>query len=232
MSYNLIPDNVAPTSNSRNKTSIYHIMRKIIIALLMLLPAFTSVTAQETKANDYLAGAVPTVNGCVVFKQTYQVPGKTQSEIFTALKNYTITQVLEGPNHLPQARITEADSLNGTLAASMDEYLYFKRTKWQIHRVHFYYQLVFEVKNGSFDVTMRNIHYKYDPEANPGGMDADYRAENWITDEAALTKDGKRLARISGKFRKNTIDRKNELFKEAARAAGVKFKTRTIEVED
>ena len=206
-------------------------MKKILIALVFtLLPL--AVSAQSRSVDKrYLSGAVPVVNGYVQFNKTYKAAGKTQAELFHALKNYTQKSVVEGPDHLPQARITEADSVTGTIAASMDEYLYFKRTNWQIHRVHFYYQLIFEVKDGEYTATMRNLHYKYDPEANPEQAGQDYRAEQWITDEAALSKNGTKLQRVSGKFRVNTIDRKDEIFRGAAEAAGVKKKTKTVEVE-
>lgn len=206
-------------------------MKKILIALVFtLLPL--AVSAQSRSVDKrYLSGAVPVVNGYVQFSKTYKATGKTQAELFHALKNYTQKSVVEGPDHLSQARITEADSLTGTIAASMDEYLYFKRTNWQIHRVHFYYQLIFEVKDGEYTATMRNLHYKYDPEANPEQAGQDYRAEQWITDEAALSKKGTKLQRVSGKFRVNTINRKDEIFRGAAEAAGVKKKTKTVEVE-
>lgn len=228
-----VPQDVGISIAKRNHKLRYRNMKKILLAIMLLIPSL-AMTAQNNTSNDarYLAGAVPVVNGYVQFSKTYEVPGKSMSEIFEALKNYTQESVVDGPNHLPQARITEATPETGVIAASMDEYLYFKRTKWQIHRVHFFYQLVFQVKDGGYTVTMRNLHYKYDPEANPENQNVDYRAENWITDQEALTKDGTKLARVSGKFRKNTIDRKDEIFHGAAKAAGVKFKTKTVVVEE
>ncbi len=206
-------------------------MKKTILAfMLMLLPL--AVAAQQTSDDSrYLSGAVPVVNGYVQFSKTYKAEGKSQAELFSQLKSYTQKSVVEGPDHLPQARITEADSLSGTIAASMDEYLYFKRTNWQIHRVHFYYQLIFQIKDGEYTATMRNLHYKYDPEANPEQAGQDYRAEQWITDEAALTKKGK-LQRVSGKFRVKTIDRKDAIFRGSAEATGVKKKVKLVEVEE
>lgn len=127
----------------------------------------------------------------------------------------------------------EVSPESGVIAASIEEYMYFKRTNWQIHRVRFYYQLVFTVSDGKFDVMMRRLHYRYDPEVTAGDFDDDRRAENWITDDAALTKNGTRLARISGKFRTHTIDRKNEIFKQAALATGAKVKKmKWVEVEE
>ena len=113
--------------------------------------------------------------------------------------------------------------------------MYFKRTNWQIHRVRFYYQLVFRVENGKFTATMRRLHYRYDPEVTAGEFDDDRRAEKWITDDAALTKNGTKLARVSGKFRAFTIDRKNEIFRGAGKATGAVVKrkvTKIVEVDE
>jgi len=39
-----------------------------------------------------------------------------------------------------------------------------------------------------------------------------YRAEEWINDRYGLNKKQTKLARVSGKFRRKTIDRKDYLF--------------------
>ena len=39
-----------------------------------------------------------------------------------------------------------------------------------------------------------------------------YKAEEWITDEYGLKKSKEKLSRVSGKFRKKTIDRKDYIF--------------------
>ena len=99
----------------------------------------------------------------------------------------------------------------------------------------FYYQLFLQVDDGKFSATMRRLHYRYDPEITAGEFDEDRRAEQWITDDAALTKNGTKLQRVSGKFRVFTIDRKNEVFRGLAKAAGAvvtKKVTKTVEVEE
>lgn len=198
----------------------------LFIALLLALP----LSAQQSEDEKYLAGAVP-VNeaGFVEFKKTYTVRNKSKGEIYHSLKEYTQREIVEGESHLEQARITEADSANGVIAASMEEYLYFKRKAWTMDRVRFYYQLVFEVTDSTYTVTMRNLHYLYDDVPSP----QDYRAENWITDEEALNKAGTKLNRVAGKFRRFTIDRKDEIFLGAARAAGaVRKVVRYVEEEE
>ncbi len=213
-------------------------MKKIILLLMLLCPIMMigqRVRNNRTNLDHYLAGAVPVVDGYVQFDKTYYVKNKSKAEIMDSLQHYVQEELVEGPDQLPQARITEVTPDSGIIAASIEEYLYFKRTNFQIHRVRFFYQLVFKVEDGKFNVTMRRLHYKYDPEVTAGEIDDDRRAEMWITDDVALSKDGKKLTRISGKFRTFTIDRKDEIFKNAALAAGarlVRKVTKTVEVEE
>lgn len=208
-------------------------MKKILFALMLLL-FVPSMAQNATDMKRYLAGAVPTVNGYVQFDAEYKIAQKSKAEIMDSLRQFVQKELIDGPDQLPQSRITEITPDSGIIAASIEEYMYFKRTNWQIHRVKFYYQLVFRVEGGGFTATMRRLHYCYDPEVTAGDFADDRRAEKWITDEAALSKNGQKLQRISGKFRKHTIDRKNYIFKHAARAAGLKAskKVVTVEVED
>jgi colicin import membrane protein len=48
------------------------------------------------------------------------------------------------------------------------------------------------------------------------------KAEEWITDQYALNKKGTKLSRISGKFRRKTIDRKDNIFERIDAALGIK----------
>lgn len=195
-------------------------MRKILFVLFTLLPALACLAQKEEDGRNYLSGAVPVVDGYVQFDTTFNVKGKSQAEIMQLLQSYVQSQLVDGEDQLPQARLTEVSPDSGLIAASIEEYMYFKRTNWQIHRVRFYYQLIFRVSDGQFAATIRRLHYRYDPEVTAGEFDDDRRAEQWITDDNALTKNGTKLARISGKFRKHTIDRVHEIFHEAARVTG------------
>ena len=135
-----------------------------LITLLMLCPAGLSAqkSGKDADISKYLAGAVPVENGVVVFRKSYKAEGKTKEQLYALLKDYTWNKVVCGENKLPQARITEADSTTGVIAASMEEYLYFKKKAWVTHYARLYYQLVFTVRDGGFDAMMRNIHYCYD----------------------------------------------------------------------
>ncbi len=189
--------------------------------------AQTTDKAQILTTDNYLKGAVTEKNGVVVFEETFIVPGKSKVDIFDSLKNYT-QSIVTGENHLPQSRITELSPNKDIIAASVEETLWFKRTALVSDFARFFYQLVFEVSDGQFKVTLLRIRYIYEPMATPG-QDNVMLAEEWITDKEALKKDGAQLRRgTSKKFRIATIDRKNQLFRGAGRACGLKF-TRIIE---
>lgn len=171
---------------------------------------------------NYLNGAVTEKNGVVVFEETFVVPGKSKSELFEALKNYT-QSIVNGENHLPQSRFMELSSQEGNIAASIEETLWFKRTALVSDFARFFYHLVFEVSEGQFKVTQLRLRYIYEPMATPR-QDNVMLAEEWITDKEALKKNGTQLRRgTSKKFRIATINRKNELFRGAGRACGLKF---------
>jgi len=195
-------------------------MKKILLILFALFSILPGNAQQGENGRNYLSGAVPVVDGYVQFDTVFNVKGKKQAEIMQLLQSYVQSQLVEGEDQLPQARITEVTPDSGLIAASIEEYMYFKRTNWQIHRVRFYYQIIFRVSDGKFAAAIRRLHYRYDPEVTAGEFDDDRRAEQWITDENALTKKGTKLARVSGKFRKKTIDRVHEIFHEAAKATG------------
>lgn len=199
-------------------------MKKILLAIAICLPI--AMSGQNSKIDArYAAGTVPEVNGDVEFSKTFTVDNKTAEQIYDSLLSFS-KESFKYENSLPQCRIFSEDKANNTLVVNMEEWMYFKRKAWVTDRTRFYYQLLYQIKDGSFTVTMRNIHYLYEEErADNGGNQ--YSAEDWITDNNALIKNGTKLSRLSGKFRIGTIDRKDEVFKEAYLAAGGK-KTKKI----
>lgn len=192
-------------------------MRKLLVALLMLFPllshsqnAWEEESEVETKANPdqkYLAGAVPLVDGKVVFTTEISAPGKSAAQIYATLKTFML-QLAKEENQFEQSRLTVTDSVNMELAGSYQEWLVFKSKPLVLDRTRFLYTLTAKCEDGKATVTMRRIYYFYDEERNP----TTYLAEEWITDEYGLKKNKEKLSRVSGRFRKKTIDRKDYLF--------------------
>lgn len=194
-------------------------MKKMIAIAMALLPMMATMaqnsweTGEEggTEGNPdqkYLVGAVPVVNGMVEFSTEIEAPGKSAAQIYGILKDY-MTQLTKEENQFEQSRLVLQDSVNHELGGSYQEWLVFKRKALVLDRTRFMYTLLAECEDGKATVTMRRIYYFYDEERNPQTL----KAEEWITDEYGLKKNKQSLSRVSGKFRRKTIDRKDYLFK-------------------
>lgn len=198
-------------------------MKKLLVAIMMCLPMLSmaqntwetaAATTNGATANPdqkYLEGAVPVVNGRVEFSTTIEAPGKSAAQIYSALLDY-LTKMTKEENQFEQSRIVLADSDKHEIAASYQEWLVFKSTALVLDRTRFMYNVIADCQDGKANVTITRIYYYYDEERNPETL----KAEEWITDEYGLKKDKKKLSRVSGKFRKKTIDRKDYLFNKFA----------------
>ena len=155
----------------------------------------------------YLVGAVPVVNGKVEFSPEIKAPGKSKKEIYQVALKY-MTKMTKEPNQTEFSRVVIDNEEKGEVCGVFQEWLVFKSTTLALDRTRFFYNLVARCKDGEMELKMIRLHYLYEEERDP----QTYKAEEWITDEYALRKDKQRLARVSGKFRRKTIDRKDYLF--------------------
>ena len=165
---------------------------------------------KQTSANTsqkYLAGAVPEVDGRVIFETTIKAPNLTADQIYDRLLDL-LTQLTKTSNQLEQSRITIADKDKHEIVANYQEWLVFKSTALVLDRTRLLYTLMADCRDGEATVKMTRIVYIYDEERNP----TTYKAEEWINDKYGLNKKQTKLSRVSGKFRSKTIDRKDYLF--------------------
>lgn len=199
-------------------------MKRILIAVMMGIPFMavaqntwetntqTATVKKEAKTmvnpdQKYLAGAVPEVDGKVVWTTTLQAPGKTAQQVYDLIGRQ-LSAMTKEENQFEQSRILLADTTTHQIVANFQEWLVFKSTALVLDRTRLMYQIVADCKDGSADITMRRIYYLYDEERQPQS----YTAEEWITDKQGLNKKQNKLARVSGKFRRKTIDRKDNIF--------------------
>lgn len=174
------------------------------------MPEEEEMAEKTVKVNPdakYLAGAVPTVDGKVVFSTTVNAPGKSANEIYSILKKYMLRMTKE-KNQFETSSLSIQDSVNHMLAGVYQEWLVFKSSGLSLDRTRFKYTLIAQCEDGKVDITISRISYLYEEERNP----QKYTAEEWITDENALRKSKQKLLPISGKFRRKTVDRKDYLF--------------------
>ncbi|MCR4604106.1 MAG: DUF4468 domain-containing protein [Prevotella sp.] len=192
-------------------------MKRLFIALLMSMPLAalaqdntweqTTTKVQQNQDEKYLAGAVPEVDGKVTFETTIQAPGKSGSEIYDILQK-EMARMTKEPGQFEQSRLTLEDKSKLQLVGNYQEWLVFKNKPLNLDRTRLFYHLIVDCKDGEANVKMTRIVYLYDEERDP----ITYYAEEWITDRYGLNKKKTKLARVSGKFRRKTIDRKDYLF--------------------
>ena len=198
-------------------------MKKFLIMLLAALPV--SMWAQENnweiaeeeqqeavkseKANPnekYLRGAVPLVDGKVVFSKTIKAPGKSVAQIYTILHDY-IEKMTKASYQIHSLFVVE-DTENHKIGATFEEWLVFKKAALMLDQTRLYYVLEVNCKDGEAEVSFSRIHYLYDEYRKPQKL----KAEEWITDDVAVNKKNTKLYPFMGKFRRKTIDRKDFIF--------------------
>ena len=192
-------------------------MKRLLIAMLMGLPLAAAaqdntwekatVTTTANADQKYLEGAVPVVDGQVVFETTIKAPGKTGKQIYDIMLNQ-LQQLTQGPEQFEQSSVTLQNADQLQIVGNYQEWLVFKNKPLNLDRTRLFYHLFVDCCDGEATVKMTRIVYLYDEERDP----QTYYANEWITDRYGLNKKKTKLARVSGKFRRKTIDRKDYLF--------------------
>lgn len=178
-------------------------MKKMLMLLLVCLPL--ALYAQTD--SKYLEGAVPVVDGKVTFSIEMNVPAMNKEQIFNTLHEWAEQRYK--PTQNLNARVLYSDPERGVIAIGGEEYIIFASTALALDKTRIYYHMIIRCETGKCDIDITRIRYWYE-ETRDGGQK--FTAEEQITDEWALNKSKTKLAPIFGKFRRKTIDLKDELF--------------------
>lgn len=167
-------------------------------------------SVKETEKSIYLAeGAVPLIDGKVQWIYELDIPSKNARQIYDEMFQF-LSKMTKEDNQLERSRIALVNEKEYKIAASLQEWLVFSSSFISLDRTKFNYMLYANCSDGHLQIILDRISYIYGEEKEP----ARYKAEKWITDEYSVNKKRTRLYPICGKFRRKTIDRKNEIFKE------------------
>lgn len=199
-------------------------MKKLIVLMMLALPM--SVIAQNVwekpkeekvekaeevkkpnKDEKYLRGAVPIVDGDVQWTLDVDVPGKSAQDIYDKMFK-TLTDLTKSEGQLEGSAVTLVNKQDHIVVANVREWLLFSSSLLSLDRTKFNYTLIARCSDGHLNMTMNRISYKYDEERT----NQVYKAEEWISDDAAVNKKNTKLYRGSAKFRRKTIDRKDQIF--------------------
>ena len=181
-------------------------MKKILF-ILLCLPAILASAANENP--KYLRGAVPERDGIVTFTQTFSVPGKNQADMYPVVKTY-IQQL--GANARQDLRTRIVSDQDNTIVANVEEIMTFRKKFLNWDHCFFRYLISAQCTPDSkvtLTITKISYQYQFDNEGNGG---ENFKAEEWISDAAAVNKAGTKLYPRCGKFRRKTIDRVEEIF--------------------
>lgn len=182
----------------------------------MLCLPMLAFAKEKQDDSKYLTGAVPEVNGEVIFQQTFAVEGKNKLQIYEVMKTY-IHQITQEENQLKNTQIVVEDPEKGLLVGRFEEWMIFKKKPLVLDRTRFRYQLTIECSDGKCHMELNRIIYYYEEDLE-GFNGKTYRAEEWINDANALNKAKNKLLWGSAKFRRCTVDRVEELFAGARNA--------------
>ena len=206
-------------------------MKKVILAAMLLLPL--SLMAQgnwerpdagkqgvksENKSGQsdeyqyakYLGHVVPEVDGMVVWDKTF-TNDKSADENYTTMLNFLTAMTeedcqIKGDNG---SKVSLVNVQEHKIVAQFQEWLVFKSALLSLDQTRFIYTMMAECFDNKVRVKIFRISYWYEENRKGGER---FKAEEWITDKYAVNKKGTKLSRISGKFRRKTVDRVEEIY--------------------
>lgn len=176
------------------------------------------------KAEDrkHITGAVPEVDGKVVFTLDKDVPGLSATEIYNRIYA-SLDSMAKGKEQTGGlSKIALVNKTEHIIAARYREWLVFTDAALSLDRTVFNYTILAQATDGHLHATLERITYQYEMDRG-GTQGLNISAEEWIDDKNGLTKDQSRLARKSGKFRRKTIDRKDQIFGNLCHAVGIMY---------
>lgn len=212
-------------------------MKKIIISILILFPLYSIAQNDWEKPQDpnthqnhqkgqnstikkgkdikeedakYLEGAIPIVDGKVIFTLELDVPNKSAQDIYTIVYK-VLEDITKSENQFPESSIALVNKKEHIIAAKLKEWLVFQNSFLALDRTIFNYTIIAHCYTNKAKITLSRLSYAY--ETNRGiNKGLEETAEKWIIDKYALNKNKTKLSKMSGKFRRKTIDRKDEIF--------------------
>ncbi len=160
----------------------------------------------------YLAGAI-TYNdeNKIEFTLDTDANGKNAKQIYDIVLKY-MSELTQNEQNIA-SRVALVNDAEYVIANTMDEWLVFSQSFISLDRTEFKYQLIARISDNHLNLSLCRIIYNYEEGRSTGFKEP---AEEVISDKIALNKKQNDLAKIFGKFRRCTIDRKDQIFAELA----------------
>ena len=177
----------------------------VLVMAAMVSQAQIFKKAEREVEAKYAQGTVPVINGKVTFEEVIPAAGLTAEQVYEAAQAWVNERFVK-PTVISKKEF-QSEAPN-TIVIKSEEYIVFKNKFLVLERARAYYYLTLTANDGSCTFNISRITYWYDDEDDKGGLKM--KAEEWITDDNAFTKDGA-MKKFEGKFRRKTIDLKDTL---------------------
>ncbi len=185
-------------------------MKRIVILLFLSLSLVAfGQKGTPTDQSKYLSGAVPVVDGKVVFTKSFNIASMLNDSVFVFMDKWVNQTIAKKGN---SSRIVSCDASKGELIALIEEIIVFKQTIFSVDRTTINYFLRVKISDTQCIVSIDDIKYLYN-QAQSDKQDL-IRAEGWITDDYAMNKERTKLVYPADKFRVKTIDIVSAIFDE------------------
>lgn len=201
-------------------------MRTIIASILLCLPmliaaqtdwekpktdnaptsSVKATNSEEYKYSKYLEGAVPMKDGEVVWDATF-VNDKSASENYDTMLEF-LTNMTKEEKQTQESCVTLISPNDKKIVAHYVEWLVFSNKLLALDQTEMQYVVECDCYDKKVYVKIFRIRYHYEENRKGGER---FQAETWITDKYALNKKKTKLSKYSGKFRRCTVDRMEEL---------------------
>ena len=106
----------------------------LFLTLFLALPIAMKADSAKEKKDDsrYLVGAVPEVDGKVIFSKEFQIPGMSQAQIYDTVMKWMTERLKENQN--VDSRVVYADEDKGTIAGIGEEWIVFSSSALSLDR--------------------------------------------------------------------------------------------------
>jgi len=185
----------------------------LLVLFIFCLPVMIQAQEDESEnTKNYLVGAVPEIDGKVVFSKEFNLPNYSKDQAFDKVMSWMEKRLKKNNN---TSRVLYSDKEKGIIVGSGEEYLVFKSSSLSLDRAVIKYQMTATCMPGKCIMNIERIFYDYE-------NDKKIPAELQISDKEVLNKDKTKILRGYAKFRIKTVDFVDDTFAHLQTAIGAK----------
>ena len=182
------------------------------IAATKLMPARPALDPNSEDYKYLKPGAMPEQDGKVVFTLDLDVPALSAQQVYDRMYvalDTIANQECQIQDERSKSGVVMVNKKEHSIVAQYHEWMTFKKNFVVLDRTRFNYTVIAKCTDGHLHLTLERMTFLYE-QGRPTEMRTS--AEEWISDKEAINKKGTKLLPGSAKFRRSTIDRKDELF--------------------